>query len=136
MFSFCKYVTLIFPSLECVAYIKDPRAESDGWLLPSCSLGKCSFQFLYREKAEFIRPAQSECPCTVCVRQPPTLKGAASDVAFRYVLNLEAFWMDSRLPFDRFKYVALCGRVSENRIFPYTLPCIMTGWYCKIEGES
>jgi hypothetical protein len=120
MFSFCKYATIIFPSLECVAYIKDPRAERDGWLSPACSLCKGSFQFLYREKAECVRPVQSEFPCTVYVRQPPTLKGAASDVAFRYILNLQAFSMDSRVPFDRFKYIVLCGRVGEPNFSLYT----------------
>jgi hypothetical protein len=66
----------------------------------------------------------------------PSLKGAASDVTFRYVLKLEAFYMNSRVPFDKFKYVVVCGRVSESRLSPYTLPCIMTGCYCKNEVKS
>jgi len=114
MFSFYKYVALIFPSLERMVYIKDVKAESDGWLSPACSLCKGCFQFLYREKAECVRSAQFECHCTVCVRQFPTLKGAASDVAFRYVLNIEASWIDFRLPFYRLMYVALCFEVWEN----------------------
>ena len=44
--------------------------------------------------------------------------------------------MNSRVPFDKFKHVVLCGRVSESRLSPYTLPCIMTGCYCKNEEES
>ena len=67
-----------------------------------------------------------QCQCTVCVRQPPTLKEAASDIAFRYVLNLEAFRMDSRVPFDRFREVATSGRVPEYRLFPYARFCIIT----------
>ena len=38
IFSFYKYDTLIFPSSERVAYIKDRRAESNEWLSPACSL--------------------------------------------------------------------------------------------------
>jgi hypothetical protein len=72
----------------------------------------------------------------LCVKRSLTLKRAASDVAFRYVLNLGAFWMDSRVPFNKFKYVALFDRVSENRLFPYALPCIMTASYCKNEKKT
>jgi len=58
-----------------------------------------------------------------------SLKGAASDVAFRYVLNLEAFTMDSRVPFDIFKYVATCSRVSEDQLFPCALPYLILANY-------
>jgi hypothetical protein len=37
LFSFYKLATLIIPSLERVPYIKDPNAESDGCLTPSCA---------------------------------------------------------------------------------------------------
>jgi len=66
MFSFYKFAALIFPSLELVSYIYDPRAESDRWLSPACSLCVSFFEFRYRDKAECVRPAQSECHCTVC----------------------------------------------------------------------
>ena len=85
MFSFYKYGALIFPSLERVAYIKDPSAKSDGWLSPACSYCRRAFEYLYRDMVECLSP--NLCQFTVCVRQPPTLKGAASDVAFRYVLK-------------------------------------------------
>ena len=103
MFSFYKYITLILPSLGRVAYVKDPRAESDGWRSTACSLCRDFFEKLYKEWVECVHPSPSGCHCTVCFRRPMTLKGAASDVAFRYVLNVEAFTMDSRVPFDRFK---------------------------------
>jgi hypothetical protein len=44
--------------------------------------------------------------------------------------------MDSRVPFDKFKYVALYSRVSQNRLFPYALPYIMTVCYCKNEEKT
>jgi hypothetical protein len=97
MFSFNKYASLIFPSLERAVYIRNAKAESDGLLSPACSLCKGNFESLYRYRAKCVRPTQHEFHCTVCARRHPTLKGTASDVAFRYVLNLEAFWMDSRV---------------------------------------
>ena len=57
-------------------------------------------------------------------------------MAFRYVLNLVSFWVDSTVPFDRFKYVALCGRASNNQIFPHGLPCIITASYWKKEEKD
>ena len=122
IFSFYKYAALIPPSLGRLAYVKDPRAESDGWRSMACSLCREFYEKVYREKAEFINPSTTRCHCKVCFRRLMTVKGAASDVAFCYVLNLEAYTMDSRIPIDRFKYIATCGRVSEDQLFSYTLP--------------
>ena len=47
-----------------------------------------------------------------------------------------SFWMDSRVPFDRFNYVALRGRMPEKQLFLYTLLCIMIACYCKKEEEE
>ena len=57
------------------------------------------FEYHYRDKTECVRPVPSQCHCTLCVRQPPTLKGGASDLTFRNVLNLEALKIDSRVSF-------------------------------------
>ena len=105
MFSFIKYATLVFSSLESVTYVKNSRAESNGYVLLFSLLYKVCFEFLYRKKAACARTAQCKCPCAVSVKQPPTLKGATSLVAFRYVPNLEAFWKYSRIPVSRFNYV-------------------------------
>jgi hypothetical protein len=73
----------------------------------------------------------------VCFRQPVTLKGATSDVAFRYLLNLEAFKMNSRVPFDKFKYVARCSQVSKDQLFPCTLPYrILTKFVASYDDEE
>ena len=105
MFSFYKYAALILPSLERISYSNDPRADSDGWLSPGCSLCRRSSS----SETGGMRPSRSVRVPMHGVRRPPNLKGAASDVPFRYVLNLEASRMDSRIPFDRVMYVATCG---------------------------
>ena len=64
------------------------------------------------------------------------MKGAASDVAFRNVLNVEAFAMDSRVNFEKFKYVATCGLVSEDRLFSHALPCYLSAHYCLADEET
>jgi hypothetical protein len=107
MFSFYKHVTRILTSLERVAYI-DPRAESDGanrWP-DQCVRNTLSTPTETRQGASFRL-----CPSVTarCVRQPPTLKRGASSVAFRDVLNLDAFRMLSKVAFDRF----MC-RIATN----------------------
>ena len=136
LFSFYKYATFILPSLRRMAYVKDPWADSDGWRSKACSLCREFFEKLYREKVECVHPSPSGCYCTVCFRRSMTLKGAASDVAFRYLLNLEAFIMDSRVPVDRFKYAATCGQVLEDQLFSCALPYYILVNYltCYDEG--
>jgi hypothetical protein len=48
MFSFYKYATLIFPSVEGVLYIKKSQAESYAWLSQAYSLCRLYFEFRYR----------------------------------------------------------------------------------------
>jgi hypothetical protein len=59
-----------------------------------------------------VRPSPL-CPSVTArsVRQPPTLKTAASSASFRDVLNLEAFRMHSKVPFDRF----MCRHAAKYR---------------------
>jgi hypothetical protein len=66
----------------------------------------------------------------------PSLKGAASDVAFRYVLNIGACRLDQRVTYDKFHYAATCGRVSDESLFPPVLPHYLSGYYCENEEEA
>ena len=74
------------------------------------------------------------------VRQLPTLNGAASDVAFRYVLNLEVFCMDSRVPFSRLKHVVFLRSGVGEPTFPYPLPCTrlvrLPRWTAECDGSA
>lgn len=72
----------------------------------------------------------------VCVRRPPTLNKAESDVAFRYVLNVEAFTVDSIACFENFKHVGTCGRLSEVRLFTYALSCNISARYCMADEKG
>ena len=52
------------------------------------------------------------------------------------LLTLEAFTMDCGVPFDRFKYVATCGRVPEDHLFLYTLPYrILANYLTSLDEE-
>jgi len=92
-----------------------------GWPVRSVDVSSSSSTGTRRNAYVLLNPSAT----ARYVKRPPTMKGAASNVAFRYILNLEAFRMDSRVSFDRFKYAATCGQVLEDRPFSY-VPCIVS----------
>jgi hypothetical protein len=60
----------------------------------------------------------------------PSLKGAASNVAFRYVPNVETFRLDTRVTYDNFHYAATCGKVMNVFSSGTTY---LSGYYCEDE---
>jgi len=53
-----KYATFILTWLECVVYIEDPRAESNGWQLTACSLCE-EYPQVPIQKQDGVRPSHS-----------------------------------------------------------------------------
>jgi hypothetical protein len=45
-----------------------------------------------------------ECTCTVCHKQPPPLKSAASEIMFRLIFNIEKFHLDTDTTYDQYMY--------------------------------
>ena len=106
-------------------YVKHPRAASAGWISAACGYCTTHFAFLYKDRVGCQLPASAtKCSCSVCSRQPPTLKGTASDVALRYVFGLDNYRMTADVTFP-FIYVANSGRVTEDQLFPHDLPCTL-----------
>jgi hypothetical protein len=97
MFLFYKYATILH-SLERAAYIKHHRAESDGWQSSACLLFNEYLRVPLKGKGR-VRPSRSALVSLHGLSRHHTLKGDASSVAFRYMMDLEAFRMDSKVPF-------------------------------------
>jgi hypothetical protein len=55
-------------------------------------------------------------------------------VAFRYVLNIEAFRLDQQVTYDKFHYAATSGKVSDEELFPPALSHYLSDYYCENEG--
>ena len=115
--SFYKYGTFILPSLECVAYIKDPYVESDGCQRPACSLCRGSFEFLYRDNAECVGAYLPEFHCMVCVRRPPTLNEAHP------TLFSVTPWMSWRSRWTP------CSTLKNSSIWIHAADCRRTGCF-------
>ena len=63
------------------------------------------------------------CLCNVCLRQPPSLQGAASHVLFRQAYTIcNSFRLRSSTTFNEYVYAVRSGRVDEERLLPPEFP--------------
>jgi hypothetical protein len=91
MNNFFTYFILNIPSLERAVHVRNLRVE---WPVPLVRLRNLrgTVPIKIQEMVGCRRPAAW--PCSICIRQPPSLKDMASDIAFRFVLNLQNFKTD------------------------------------------
>jgi len=115
------------PRLICLRYF---RALSDGWRDElSCLSCISEYRRLLRPHVNCQRPA--ECRCALCVRQPPSLRDAASHVLFRHTSNIQhMFCLSSNTSFYEYVYAARSGRVNIERLLPSSFPLI-TLWFAS-----
>jgi hypothetical protein len=137
LFSFYKYGALILPPLSHVVFIKDPKVRSDGWQTSAC--GPCAAYFWreYRTLVSCAIPNRThECECTVCIRQPPKLKGMASEVTLRYVLG-GRFQLDAKITYRLFRLLVTCSSTSHRCLLPQDyLPRFITKCYFEDIGGA
>jgi len=50
-----------------------------------------------------------ECTCTICCKQPPSLKSAASEVVFRFLHNLDTFCLEDGMTYDQYVFATRYG---------------------------
>ena len=94
-FTFAKYCLPFIPreepDLPKLACLTHYRAESDGWRndihCPACVT---SYQTNLRRFTNCLRPDTLNCPCFICVRQPPSLLASASHTIFSWSSNSTA----------------------------------------------
>ena len=84
-----------------------------------------------------MRRSLSACHCMACVRRPSTLKGTATDVAFRYVLNVEAFTMAAASPLKNSSMWLPAAECRKSDCFPThsIVICLpTTAWAMRRQG--
>lgn len=90
-FSFLKYATCMKPTTSTyVVFLRHYRAESDGWL----NRARCDDCLALPKQlvAEQVGcKASNNCTCSICIKQPATLKDTSSNVIFTMVFNLDKF---------------------------------------------
>jgi hypothetical protein len=88
MFSFCKYAAFILPSLKRVANIRILGRRATCGYRQSARYVKAASSSSIQKRQNASAPLNPSATARY-VRQPPSLKGAAPDVTFHYVLNLK-----------------------------------------------
>ena len=65
------------------------------------------------------------CRCNVCLRQPPSLRDAASHVLFRHVYTIRhSFHLGPNTTFNEYVYAVRSRRVNWERLLPPEFPNI------------
>jgi hypothetical protein len=97
-FSFLNYVITVLPitntgcsRLPQTIYICHHRAESDGWKHPRGCSECASTRSSQLSTFNFYCKSPDPCLCFICRRQLPSLAVSASNILFKFVLNLDLF---------------------------------------------
>ena len=108
----------------CILYY---RAISDGWR-DEVACTPCALEYKAIMKPFLACRLPDTCHCKVCVRQPPTLRDAASHVLFRHVYEIKhMFRFTSDITFNQYVYAVRSGRVDIERLLPPNFPPLLFG---------
>ena len=99
-------------------FIRYYRPISDGWS-DKVACSPCTLEYKAIMKSFLDCRLPDKCHCNVCVRQPPSLRNAASHVLIRHVYNIKhMFRFTSHITFNEYVYTVRTGRVDIERLLP------------------
>jgi len=103
-----------------VFYLHRHRAASDGWTSDSlCDECLEEFRLILQPFVGNCTYGRS-CGCNVCLRQPPSLRGLASNTVFHLTFNLSEFALTSRTLYHQYLYAVESNIFPEDRLVPLT----------------
>jgi hypothetical protein len=73
------------------------------------------------------------CNCNICLRQPPSLKGFASQAVFHLRYNIDQFELTVDTTYDHYKYVANSKNVSIHKLVPDTFSTLYSNCVKKLK---
>jgi hypothetical protein len=77
-----------------------------------------------------------EFPCTICHKQPPSLKSSASEIMFRLIFNIEKFHLDRDTTYDQYMYVARHKVPIERLVLFKEFPKVLKMKYTEFDDSS
>ena len=124
------YAMVVLPSQTFgnkLIYIRHYKAEVQGDESRCCS--DCLLYIpepRYTYDIECRKP--EKCTCTLCLKQPISLKSAASEIVFRLVYNLDKFCFDQDTTYQQYIFAVRYGvSLSIEQLIPFTLfPYVLT----------
>ena len=118
-------------------YMRHYKAEIEGDESRVCS--ECLWRIpdiRLKYDTECRRPDQ--CTCTLCLKQPLSLKSAASEIVFRLVYSVDKFCFDQDTTYQQYTYAVRYGvTLSVEQLVPSTsLPCVLTFQFIFYDDAS
>ena len=112
-------------TMRCLQY---HRLRSDGWFDPyNCE--DCVVE--YRNSIPDLVPCRAPdeaCSCSICLRQPPSLRLSALHTINTLLFNVENFELSALTTYDEYVYVVRSGEAHMPQILPPEYPEIRV-WY-------
>jgi hypothetical protein len=109
-----------------VTCLKPYRAASDG--LTMRALCYTCTEFHTRHTTKTYSPhtckLSKDCACNLCLRQPPSVRGLASQAVFHLTFNIENFKLSPEITYDQFEYAVRSNQVPVQNLIPDTYPIL------------
>jgi hypothetical protein len=85
-----------------ILYLKDFRAESDGWTSKSVCDHFISYHKKQLQTYTFSCEMSEKCRCNVCLRQPPSLKGTALNFIVKFCFDIQQFELTADTTYQQY----------------------------------
>jgi hypothetical protein len=110
------------PTTITALYLQHYRAQSEGVRdALGCILCTRTARRLLRPIAGCSRP-HSQCFCTVCTSNPPSLFNLASNTLFTLVVHIDRFELTAETTYYPYVCAVRSGRVKAFRLVPFSYP--------------
>jgi hypothetical protein len=115
---------LSLPELFCLKYY---RVESGGWRTDThCRTCITKFQTKIHQFLPSRCLRTSECRCTVCIRQPPSLLGSASQTLFNIIHDLGRFTLVRETTYASMSWQSVQKGHPFNSFYLLTFPTFVS----------
>jgi hypothetical protein len=117
-------------------YVHHYRPEIGGGESRGC--GWCLWDSDPRECYDFGCRGPEACNCTLCLKQPPSLKSSASEILFRFLYNIDKFYLDRDTTYYQYFYaVQHVVNVANETLVPfYTFPALLDMQCIEFDDSS
>jgi hypothetical protein len=117
-----------FPLMRCLT---DHRALSDGWRDSSnCTDCVATYHDAVRDICQCRAPTEEEgCACTICRRQPPSLRHAALHMV-RQIYNVERFVLTVNTANEEYRFAVSSNSVHAGNLLPPGYPLVGIWFRC------
>ena len=125
---FRKHAIAILPDPDCfklrLLCLRHYVVPSLGWSFGSgCAICRDVSREQVRPTTGCLAPDVA-CSCTICARQPNSLRDLAFNAHFLLVLNIERFKLTRNVTYSQYRFACESGRVDIERLLPPDFPSI------------